>query len=332
MSLKFRPFPAAILLFALGACAERDTVATTYSGVAFNAIGTAGELNIGTDTAAGTQTGLPFAVNVSDRLDNAVFPDTMEVRMVSVLFDDETGAPSFVVSDLASEGGLGRSDFAGSITLDGKEIALIASPMGNGAAASVSEDGFRYLVSPRQYGTFVKSYNLSSSREGSGSFAPGTQTGQFLVGLETMPDGLVAPEAAFVTYNGSIFGTAQRYEPNGDPASVQIAGVNGTVSLDVDFVTGEVGGSLLPTIFLGSTPINLELDITPTTLVGNGFSTTATAGTFCMGCSSNTRIGGALYGPSGEELAGIIALDVTVDNGGSGFRTVGTAGFIAKND
>jgi hypothetical protein len=91
------------------------------------------------------------------------------------------------------------------------------------------------------------------------------------------------------------------------------------------------GAQVAPIAQLIGTEDNVSGVIIRTDLVGNGFGTTMII-TDCVGfatCTSeNTIIGGALYGPDADNLAGVILLDATfTDDAGNIAQLVGPGTF-----
>ena len=117
---------------------------------------------------------------------------------------------------------------------------------------------------------------------------------------------------------------------------------NGAITLEAEFARSRVSGRLETRL---DPPTKAELEADPTAtpfaeldlvflaapITGNGFVGAADA-TCPSGhsCTSNTSVGGAFFGPNGEEISGVIAFDETIE-GSDGFSFIGTAGFSASS-
>ena len=117
----------------------------------------------------------------------------------------------------------------------------------------------------------------------------------------------------------------------------------GETIIFADFEDNSIGGELFFTTG-GREGVNVPFNVSATLLideadiVGNGFSTTASAEEFCndgLVCSSNTIIGGAFFGPNGEEVSGLVGLDYTETEDlpdGDSIQVIGAGGYVATQN
>ena len=262
-------------------------------------------LNIGTTSTTASASGIPFSGGEDlGALDGNRY--TLIGRLVRFLVDWETGEQSIVVTDeqlrLSFVEG---EDFVQSITFNGRTYdfnSLGQSSLPNGQVLRVSDAGNQtYLGALR-----VRSYTTDD-------FVGGFDTDGFIVlGLQTNPNDM--PDSGVTTYEGGIGGYGNLFDGNGDLlADIQL--FEGTATIGIDFGNSAVTDTNVE-LLMGDFALyqTLLFDGDGSLISGNGFADTLSFSTCpTSDCTGTVLIGGAFFGPNGEELAGNIAVDYTIN-------------------
>ena len=294
---------ASILVLALAACSSGGGGASGNAGI-----------NPGTSSSTRSATGLPFASEA--RADEE--PDgTFTITVVRA----QTNYPSEQTRLIVSKERLGirQDDNTISITIGNETIDLAFDSETDDFAGALAngQDAYFYIYDDGEYASLASIYSYI------GEQASGVDFEAFsVVGYETRPNDL--PGSGSQLYLASGGGYGNLIETDG---SVYAREVDFTSNLDlnVDFGTSRVTGTLFVSLDPSETDASVVLALQRADLIGNGFGTTATC---VSGCSSSASVvGGALYGPAYEEMAGLIGLDITEDAEGP-LRFVGAGGFI----
>lgn len=280
------------------------------------------QLNFGTTSETESSNGQPFAdeIAVDDNgapLAGEGFDNAGQVLLVSRSTD---GTSDEVVINLANanysidrgDPGVG-GDGAFILEINGEDIPFaFGADSGGMVLVGESEDGTEYEIRTASNGVF-SSTNLISIVNGddAGPF------GLYTFGFETNPSQLPTGTAI---YSGLLAGAVYS---DGDSSEL-----SGTIRFNADFDTSRISGSANATAF----EQNIDFTIDETDIVGNGFTTTATA--VCPipdACESNSQIGGAFFGPDGSEISGIAVIDETITTDLGTSNVVGAAGYTATS-
>jgi hypothetical protein len=299
------------LLIAMGACggsSNPDQVSRVITGP--NA------LNIGTESTTESATGLPFAIDFDPETDE--ISGNVAVRLVRFETDYESGVTQIIISDEVLTVPPGTEDFSGTITYKGETITLVDDGDDFEGDLSNGQTLFGFVNVEGDFASAFSLYTYVADEIGFDS------EGSFILGFETNPNDL-PEDFGITTYTGAFAGYGNIIDSDG-AVFVQEEFIDGTVMVDVSFSDGGVSGELdINTETLGGTTFIMD----PTSIVGNGFSTTATTVAGCESCSSSTQIGGAFFGPGAEELAGLAGIDFTDTQGEEDLRLVGAGAYVA---
>jgi len=287
----------------------------------------ANALNIGTQSATQTQTGLPFAGD--DPTGSNPLEEPVKLRFVRFVTDYDNDRAFIVVSEEIIDVEVDMSDNAqGTVTFNGERVRIIDDE-------GVLSNGQLLETASPDDGDFAVLLNLYTYSD---SFTSGFDSDAYaILGAETNPE-TVAMLSDTVTYASSFFGYSNLLDSSG--AVVQdIVELSGNVEVIVEFGSGDVNGSLdFATVAADPGDLLIEVDVgfDETQLLGNGFSTTARQVNACpMGssCSSDITVGGALFGLAAEELGGLAGIDYTETDLSSGgaVRILGAGGFVAED-
>jgi len=161
--------------------------------------------------------------------------------------------------------------------------------------------------------------------------------GAFIVGLETDPDDLLTEGTA--TYAVDFEGYGVLDIDNGTTIVNEVF-LEGVGIVEVDFAAATVGATLDGGVVADELDGELDgetgpsdddfIDFTgtlePVAISGNSFS--GDLAVACSGgatCTSDSVIGGAFFGPNAEEVAGLVAVDIVVEDP----TLAGTTRFVA---
>jgi len=248
------------------------------------------------------------------------------VRLVRFVSDNVTGETTiqiteetFLIDITAPE----TEGFNGTITYNGETLTVVD---GQATLANGQTLYSRFNTGVDFSGT-VSLYTYAYDN----TDGPGINSqGFFAIGAETNPAELL--DNGFVSYFGFLDGYGTVLDGNGQVVENEVS-IGGTVVIYVDFDENSVNG------FMGfdvssegeMTSLTAQLELTQGDLIGNGFATDANNVFACpefSTCTSNTQIGGALFGPDGEELSGVTGIDYSeFGEDGDNAHLIGAAGF-----
>lgn len=307
-------FPSFMLAAVVLAGCSSDSSTATPGG------DTAVQLNFGTTSETDSSNGQPFADEVSQNGEapppGAGFDDAGQVLLVTRSID---GTTDEVVINLANANySIDRGDLdvgrdgAFLLEINGEDIPFTFGDSSSGLLlVGESEDGTEYEIRTASNGVF-SSTNLISIVNGTDPGAFGLYT----FGFETRPGDL--PADGSVDYAGDLAG--------GVYSDGETSDLTGEIQFTANFGTSRISGTANATAFSR----NIEFSINETDIVGNGFTTTATAVCPILdACESNTQIGGAFFGPDGSEISGIAVIDETITTDLGTSNVVGAAGYTA---
>ncbi len=156
----------------------------------------------------------------------------------------------------------------------------------------------------------------------------------FVVGLEANPV-IVTARSGGATFSGPFEGFGHVANGNRVVIASEVKAA-GEIELIADFDANKIGGDLTGVIEVASGALPFEGSIAPTAIDANGFASSVKVacpdGATCSGSSS---LGGAFFGATGNEIAGLLALDETRRTGpgaNGSLRYVGAAGFSLSED
>ncbi|MDH5557586.1 MAG: transferrin-binding protein-like solute binding protein [Alphaproteobacteria bacterium] len=290
--------------------------------------GSAGlDLNIGTTDPNNSANGLAFAAGGEVIADAEGQPIT--VRLAQFETDYATGQTRLLVStetvtypagDLASFGGDNPT-----ITYRGETLVFV----GGSAILANGQEALLYTALTGTYSEVRDIYVYAAGPPPTDGSAGFDSEGFFVIGFETDPDTIAARTDVSASYDGRYESYGQVLDLAGDVVSTEVLNA-GAISLSVDFSAGTVSGSMGGSI-AGLT--SYTATIAETDIIGNGFASTMSIDCAAGAtCSSNSLIGGAFYGPTGEELSGVMVIDETIDDpiAGVGFQYIGAGGFVTN--
>ncbi len=334
MKLNTKFAASTAILLALAACGGSSS-STDAAGDVSRIITGADALNIGTTSTTESANGLPFAIEGAEIDPEGGLPGAT-VRLVRFISDNQTGETVLQVTEefatittFQDEEGL-----SGTLTFNGETVVFVE---GEGQL----DDGTDIFIFVNQGGDWSAvispySYAYYDDEDGMSPSAGLNTEGSFVVGLQTNPNNMPT-EMGTTTYSGEFsgYGTLLDLEGEGGVIANEV-GISGGTILNAAFGDGNIGGSL----FFGTEGIEgdlieenvfAELELTEADILGNGFVTDANTVLECGGinCTSATQIGGAFFGPNGEEIAGTAGIDFSQENEGGSVRFVGAGGFIA---
>ncbi len=144
------------------------------------------------------------------------------------------------------------------------------------------------------------------------------------------------PDSGVTTYEGGIGGYGNLFDGNGGLVGDGIL-FEGIATIGIDFGNNAVTDTNVE-LWMGDLAIyqRLFFDGDGGLISGNGFADTLSISS-CPGdsidCDGTVLIGGAFFGPNGEELAGNIAVDYTVEASDPLFsdRFIGAGYFVATD-
>lgn len=147
----------------------------------------------------------------------------------------------------------------------------------------------------------------------------------YVFGFLTDPDIINERIAGSVTYSGDLSGIGAvsiNGVQYGSPAGTEL---DGAIAINADFKANRVAGNVSANYDAGARTVAVDLSMDSTLFAGNTF-----AGTFdCSGsCTSDTDMDAAFYGPNGQEVAGVLAVDTTHDISGNRYDFEGVGSFV----
>ena len=265
--------------------------------------------------------GLDFGA-VGQRISDAA-GETVTVRGAS--FRDDTGAEAqnaqFVFGQDFFDGAQG--DLDGSATLFGETVTLT-----NGEGQLANGQTVRIIFDDNQQATYAAAVQLVAYGSLDTPVPLGALDGEahHVFGFETNPDTIMARDSGSVTYLGNF--VASGVVRNDGGAVVGNVGIemDGSITVNVNFMNDGVTGSLTGSYETEGQPVDVALTMDPTTISGNGFSTTLS----CTGpdCASSSSTDATFFGPLADEVGGTLLLDVTQPVNGNDRQYLGAGTFV----
>jgi hypothetical protein len=223
---------------------------------------------------------------------------------------------TYPAGDLAVAGGDNQT-----ITYKGETLVFV-----NGFATLANGQGISQIKTTS--GSYSEIHSLYTYSYGGLDGTTGIDSeGFYVIGFETDPDTIAARTDVSASYEGAYEGYGQALDLAGDIVKEEVD-TSGSMILSVDFSAGTVSGSM-DGIISGLT--SYTATIAETDIIGNGFASTLSVDCAAgVTCSSNSQIGGAFYGPNGEDLSGVMVIDETIVNPDTAvsFQYIGAAGFV----
>ena len=296
---------ALLAVLGLAACGGSSSQETAVAGPL-----PGGAIGMGTTATDAGSNGLRFAETGDSGDYEAVEGQPVQVRMARMHRDPSTGALSFLVTTetvTLSDGWYDCSRCTSSFTLDGVSYTLDGS-------AETDETGMGLRHDDWAYSGFEHGSQHRVTRVRTGYPDVIWDRGFFVMGLETSPSDL----SGSATYAGNFRSTGVLSVNGGTPGH-DYRVVNGDLTFEVDFENNRIGGSFdaLATTYRNSDPPiytdNIFGTIPQVALTGNGFDSTMVIDSCPThdACGSDSLIGGAVYGPGGERISGVILIDMT---------------------
>ena len=269
-----------------------------------------GTIAMGTTSTDAGSNGLRFAAYGDSADYTALEGQPVQVRMARMHRDPSTGDLSFLVTTetvTLSDGWYDCSRCTSSFTLDGVTYTLEGS-------AETDETGMGLRHDDWAYSGFEHGSEHRVTRVRTGYPDVIWDRGFFVMGLETSPEALTGS----ATYAGDFRSTTVISVEGGTPGH-DYRSVNGDLTFVVNFEEALIGGSFTARPVTQRNDDNPFDDLSATgvipqvALTGNGFESTLVF-TDCPNhdsCGSDSLIGGAVYGPDGERISGVIMIDMT---------------------
>ena len=273
--------------------------------------GTGGTATTGKDAQAlflGTRAGASEAANgLAFATPGATLTDalgqTIEVKAIGFDYDYEAGGGviRFLTANLVGAGGGRFSLEEATFTFEGQTYTLSDSQWVGEGTDRLSIGGWDK--------NFVGLFNLFGSLDERYVDVSGVW------GLQSDPAAIAARGHASVAYAGFFEGYVVANRADGSLDEDGRA-IGGAVALDVDFDSGTVGGSLTSGDFYhydaGGDAVAVETTMTfaGASIDGNGFATGTTVTCSTGTCSGDALLAGSFYGPVGQEVAGILEIDL----------------------
>ncbi|WP_400088544.1 transferrin-binding protein-like solute binding protein [Yoonia sp. R78084] len=311
--------PLIVAAFGLSAClgggggdGSPQPVSRTLAGNA--------ALNAGSVAGSGSENGLPFAGGPDE------ITDEITLRFAHLVIDD-TGQASVEITEnsvilienrqyLRLNGEVleftPTGDFFRATAADGTVYNISTSELLDENVQTINIDILETLADP--------AFTASSSRS--------------IIGQQTDPElqDIILPETGSTLYAGVMEMTYTVADLDGtNAAATDDAGMVLTVNVRSDGTISGAMRSLEGGEFqVNNEDFNLEMSLTQTTLVGNGFGTSVNQ-LECVGiCSGNSQIGGVFYGENAENLAGVFLLDETLESENARLMGVGNYNFLSR--
>ena len=280
---------------------------------------------IGTSSASISANGLPFADGTQTLED--VEGELLTVRIARFERDPELGTTRLVATNETAtlpSTFTSFDDFDATITFNGAPLTFV--------------DGVAELPSGQRVWSYMNFGMVHSGTGGLYTYAsldpeatdPIDMEGFFTLGFETAPD-VIAARSEQITYLGSYFGYAQTFDADGELLSPEVRTI-GAIRLEAEFAQSRVSGRLEGRLDPMGDEVPYELIFLGAPIRGNGF--VGAADITCPSghtCRSRTAVGGAFYGPNGEEVSGVIGFDEEIE-GPEGLRFIGAAGFSSTSE
>lgn len=316
---------AALLPLALGACSNAT------DGPAFF---------FGSTSASKSANGAAYAADQTSYAE--LEGQELTVRLARFVRDNQSGETVLQVSTETvtfDTGSLDESDPVKTITYAGETLLFEDV----GGVEATSDNGQIFFTYQNDSATYSAVYAIYSYQD---YFVEGLDhpnwaeyvdtEGFYAIGFETNP-GTVAERTSAATYSGSFGGYGQALDAEGTPLSdgggpANEVSFGGGVDLAVDFNADEISGALSGSFSFDSTTTNFDLAFEGAAITGNGFS----ADLENVGCEalttcvSNSEIGGVFFGPTGQEISGVVGINETFDASGDAYTFIGAGGFVTE--
>ncbi len=220
-------------------------------------------------------------------------------------------------------------DLVGTFTFAGETIELdFLNDIGS-ASGEISTGRFVEFFAAEEgehvgaFGVYTYEYLESSPVDG------GLNTeGNFVIGFRT-PDSALDSFTGTASYEGDFSGFGHVLLKGSTPEGFNEDSVSGNIVFDVAFGNAPtISGSLT-----GRGGFDFTGDIAEVPINNGAFESTVALDCGANICSGSPEIGGAFYGPDGEEIAGLITIEVDASgpsaNGDDGLTFTSAAGFVA---
>ncbi len=198
-----------------------------------------------------------------------------------------------------------------------------------GEGALANGQTVRLFYDPSTAGAYAAAVQLAAyaALEGAPPPDPANAEAHFLFGFLSDPDVIDARISGTVRYAGDIAANGLVRIDGvgaGDPTGTELDGsINITVNFADDWITGDISA----TYTVDAQTVGVDLALPHTAFGGNTF-----AGTFICAsatqCSSDTQMDAGFFGPSADEVGGILEIDTTNEIEGEEYQFVGAGSFV----
>jgi hypothetical protein len=201
--------------------------------------------------------------------------------------------------------------------------------MNGGEGTLANGQTVRLFYDPSAAGAYAAALQLATyaALEGAPPPDPANAEAHFLFGFLSDPDVIDARISGTVRYAGDIAANGLvRIDgiSAGDPTGTELDGsINITVNFADDWITGDISA----TYTVDAQTVGVDLALPHTAFGGNTF-----AGTFicasAVNCVSDTQMDAGFFGPSADEVGGVLEIETTNEIQGEEHQFLGAGSFV----
>ncbi|WP_342076019.1 transferrin-binding protein-like solute binding protein [Yoonia sp. SS1-5] len=148
-----------------------------------------------------------------------------------------------------------------------------------------------------------------------------------VIGFMTDPQVMDARISGNVTYQGDFTATGIAMRDGvavGDPTGTEL---DGSATFTVEFGQDYIAGTITGTYQADDQAVDVGLEMVPTAFLDNNFGGALTCGA-TPACTGEGRVDGAFYGPQGQEIGAVVAVDVEQDVADRTYEFSGVGSFV----
>ncbi len=191
----------------------------------------------------------------------------------------------------------------------------------------------RLFYDPSAAGSYVGAAQLAAyaALETTPPANPINAEAHYLFGFLSDPDVINARISGAVRYSGDIVATG--FVTTNGVASADLTGteLDGAINLTVNFDDDWVTGDLSATYTADTQIVPIDLSLPHTAFSGNTFAGAfecATTG----GCASATEMNAGFFGPSADEVGGVLQIETVHDIGEDRYQFSGAGSFVITSE
>ncbi len=253
-----------------------------------------------------------------------------ELTALQSSIDDVTGAAGDTVTITLDPG-----FFAAGPTARNAQAIFLGQPVtiSGGEGTLANGQTVRLFYDPSTAGTYAGSAQLAAyaALESVSPTDPINAEAHYLFGFLSDPDVIDGRISGAVSYSGDISASglvAINGIATADPTGTEL---DGAINLTVNFADDWVTGDLDATYTADARVIAVDLVLPHTAFLGNTL-----AGAFvcqsAIGCDSATNMDAGFFGPSADEIGGVLQIDTTNDIDGDAYQFLGAGSFVVGSD